>query len=62
MTSFDTYCFLTTIDMREAELEAMEKAKANQSANQLSSPGDSAKGAKLFEVSSFQASTVAGNN
>ena len=49
MTSFDTFCLLTTIDMREAELEAAEKAK--QTANILISPGDSAKGAKLFQVS-----------
>ncbi|KAL2851948.1 cytochrome c-like domain-containing protein [Aspergillus pseudoustus] len=58
MTSFDTFCFLTTIDMREAELEAMEKAKANQSANKLFSPGDTAKGAKLFETRCKQCHTV----
>jgi hypothetical protein len=27
MTSFDTFCLLATIDMREAELEAAEKAQ-----------------------------------
>lgn len=48
MTSFDTFCLLTTIDMREAELEAAEKAK--QTANILIPLGDSAKGAKLFQV------------
>ncbi|KAJ0422871.1 cytochrome c-like domain-containing protein [Aspergillus carlsbadensis] len=58
MTSFDTFCFLTTIDIREAELEAMEKMKAKQGANQLSSSGDSAKGAKLFETRCKQCHTV----
>lgn len=48
MTSFDTFCLLTTIDMREAELETAEKAK--QAANIHIPPGDSAKGAKLFQV------------
>ncbi|KAL5336452.1 cytochrome c-like domain-containing protein [Aspergillus crustosus] len=58
MTSFDTFCFTTTISLREAELEAMEKAKAKQTANQPSSPGDSTKGAKLFETRCKQCHTV----
>ncbi|KAL4870109.1 hypothetical protein BDV12DRAFT_195713 [Aspergillus spectabilis] len=58
MTSFDTFCFTTTISLREAELEDMEKAKAKQTANKLSSPGDSAKGAKLFETRCKQCHTV----
>ncbi|THC90287.1 hypothetical protein EYZ11_010242 [Aspergillus tanneri] len=53
MTSFDVFCFLTTIDMREAELEAMEKAK--QTANSLVTPGDTAKGAKLFQCHTVEA-------
>jgi hypothetical protein len=52
MTSFDTFCLLTTIDMREAELEAAEKAK--QMANIIATPGDAKKGAKLFQVSTKQ--------
>jgi hypothetical protein len=52
MTSFDTFCLLTTIDMREAELEAAEKAK--QMANIITTPGDAKKGAKLFQVSTEQ--------
>ena len=58
MTSFDTYCFLTTIHMREAELEACEKPQQSatqmpiQTAANISGfSGDSAKGAKLFQVS-----------
>lgn len=50
MTSFDALCFLTTVDMREAELEATQVAK--QPANYVLCSGDSAKGAKLFTVSS----------
>ncbi|KAL4910038.1 hypothetical protein BDW74DRAFT_47159 [Aspergillus multicolor] len=57
MTSFDAYCFTTTLSMREAELEEMEK-KAQQNANQPFSPGDSAKGAKLFETRCKQCHTV----
>jgi uncharacterized protein YjbI with pentapeptide repeats len=49
MTSFDTLCFLTTIDLREAELEAADLAK--QTANKWFASGDKAKGAKLFQVS-----------
>ncbi|RMZ43064.1 cytochrome c [Aspergillus flavus] len=56
MTSFDTFCLLTTIDMREAELEAAEKAK--QTANILIPLGDSAKGAKLFQTRCAQCHTV----
>ncbi|KAF5867037.1 iso-1-cytochrome c [Aspergillus alliaceus] len=56
MTSFDTFCLLTTIGMREAELEAAEKAK--QTANILISSGDSAKGAKLFQTRCAQCHTV----
>lgn len=52
MTSFDTFCLLTTIDMREAELEAAEKAK--QMANVFAIAGDAKKGAKLFQVSTEQ--------
>lgn len=60
MTTFDVFCLLQVIDMREAELEAAEKAKeaaekatakTNEVANALFTPGDSAKGAKLFQVS-----------
>ena len=66
MTTFDVFCLLTTIDMREAELEAARKAEeaakqaadsakttapTSQVANALFTPGDSAKGAKLFQVS-----------
>lgn len=66
MTTFDVFCLLTVIDMREAELEAARKAKeaaeevaekakaatsTSQVANALFTPGDSAKGAKLFQVS-----------
>ncbi|KAL4879135.1 cytochrome c-like domain-containing protein [Aspergillus karnatakaensis] len=56
MTSFDAFCFATSIHIREAELEEMEKAK--QSANQPFTPGDSAKGAKLFETRCKQCHTV----
>ncbi|KAL4781613.1 cytochrome c-like domain-containing protein [Aspergillus varians] len=58
MTSFDAYCFTTALSMREAELEEMEKAKAKQDANKLFSPGDSTKGAKLFETRCKQCHTV----
>lgn len=63
MTTFDVFCLLQVIDMREAELEAAEAAKkakeaaekatteTNEVANALFTPGDSAKGAKLFQVS-----------
>lgn len=50
MTSFDALCFLTTVVMREAELEATQIAK--QLANHFLCSGDSTKGAKLFQVSS----------
>ncbi|OJJ59022.1 hypothetical protein ASPSYDRAFT_45445 [Aspergillus sydowii CBS 593.65] len=58
MTSFDAYCFTTTLSMRELEIEELEKAKAKQNANQLFSPGDSKKGAKLFETRCKQCHTV----
>ncbi|KAL4754651.1 hypothetical protein BDW72DRAFT_200621 [Aspergillus terricola var. indicus] len=58
MTSFDAYCFTTTLSMREAELEELEKEKAQQNANQLFFPGDSTKGAKLFETRCKQCHTV----
>lgn len=66
MTTFDVFCLLQVIDMREAELEAARKAKeaaeeaaekakttasTTQVTNALFNPGDSAKGAKLFQVS-----------
>lgn len=66
MTTFDVFCLLTVIDMREAELEAARKAEeaakeaaekaktttpTTQVTNTLFTPGDSAKGAKLFQVS-----------
>lgn len=70
MTTFDVFCLLTTIDMREAELEAARKAEeaaketakqaaepakttppTSQVANALFTPGDAAKGGKLFQVS-----------
>merc|ERR1712187_561961 len=44
--------------MRELEIEELEKAKAKQNANQLFSPGDSKKGAKLFETRCKQCHTV----
>lgn len=57
MTTFDVFCTLTIIDMREAErAEALiEEAKkeADSIANLSFSPGDAAKGAKLFQVSSL---------
>ncbi|GAQ06463.1 hypothetical protein ALT_3784 [Aspergillus lentulus] len=56
MTSFDTFCLLTTIDMREAELEAAEKAK--QMANVFAIAGDAKKGAKLFQTRCAQCHTV----
>ncbi|KAE8145449.1 cytochrome c-like domain-containing protein [Aspergillus avenaceus] len=56
MTSFDSFCLLTTIDMREAELEAAEKAK--QTANITVSSGDAGKGAKLFQTRCAQCHTV----
>ncbi|GES57193.1 cytochrome c [Aspergillus terreus] len=56
MTSFDTLCFLTTIDLREAELEAAELAK--QTANKWFASGDKAKGAKLFQTRCAQCHTV----
>ena len=60
MTSWDTFCFLTTLHAREAELEEIKKKeqleaeaamKAEQTANVGTIAGDSAKGAKLFQVS-----------
>ncbi|OJJ32432.1 hypothetical protein ASPWEDRAFT_44547 [Aspergillus wentii DTO 134E9] len=56
MTSVDTLCFLPAIDVREAELEAFDKAK--QTANMLLPSGDSAKGAKLFQTRCAQCHTV----
>ncbi|KAH1498820.1 hypothetical protein KXV92_003296 [Aspergillus fumigatus] len=56
MTSFDTFCLLATIDMREAELEAAEKAQ--QMANIIATPGDAKKGAKLFQTRCAQCHTV----
>lgn len=58
MTTFDVFCTLTIIDMREAErAEAalIEEAKkeTDRIANLSFSPGDAAKGAKLFQVSSL---------
>lgn len=50
MISFDALCFLTMVDMREAELVTTQIAK--QPANHFLCSGDSAKGAKLFQVSS----------
>ncbi|KAI9368444.1 cytochrome c-like domain-containing protein [Aspergillus egyptiacus] len=60
MTSWDVFCFSTTLLMREAELEEMEKAKekAKQDANKTFTSGDSAKGAKLFETRCKQCHTV----
>ena len=62
MTTFDVFCLLQIIDMREAELAEKEAAAAAAAAhetkprateaNQLFPLGDSAKGAKLFQVSS----------
>ncbi|KAL4803527.1 cytochrome c-like domain-containing protein [Aspergillus unguis] len=57
MTSFDAYCFTTALSNHEAELEKMEKAE-QQKANKHFSPGDSAKGAKLFETRCKQCHTV----
>lgn len=64
MTTFDVFCTLTIIDEHEAELAAEAAKKANikdtiamtmatsgSIANPTSTPGDSAKGAKLFQVS-----------
>ena len=50
MTSYDVFCFITSLHMREAELEALKKTKEADKADRLLSPGDSAKGAKLFQV------------
>lgn len=50
MTSFDVLCFLTTVVVREAELEATQIAKLP--ANHFLCSGDSSKGANLFKVSS----------
>ncbi|KAL4933400.1 c-type cytochrome [Aspergillus undulatus] len=57
MTSFDTYCFTTALSNHQAELDEMEK-REKQEANKQSSPGDSAKGAKLFETRCKQCHTV----
>ncbi|KAJ5613154.1 iso-1-cytochrome c [Penicillium lagena] len=49
------------MDMREAELEAEAKAKATPKPNpiaDLSNPGDSKKGAKLFQTRCAQCHTV----
>jgi hypothetical protein len=56
MTTFDVFCTLMTIDMREAERAALiEEAKkeAHRIANLSFAPGDAAKGAKLFQVRSL---------
>lgn len=49
MTTFDVFCTLITIDMREAEREEA-KNESDRIANSFNS-GDAAKGAKLFQVS-----------
>lgn len=58
MTTFDVFCTLAILEMREAErgeAALIEEAKkeADRIANLTFSPGDAAKGAKLFQVSSF---------
>ena len=58
MTTFDVFCTLTIIDMREAEraeaaLIGEAKKEADRIANLSFSSGDAAKGAKLFQVSSL---------
>lgn len=58
MTTFDVFCTLTIIDMREAEraeaaLVEEAKKEADRIANLSFSPGDATKGAKLFQVSSL---------
>jgi len=66
MTTFDVFCTLAIIDEREAEIAAEAAKKANikdtiamtmattsSIANPNSNSGDSAKGAKLFQVSFF---------
>ncbi|OOF99430.1 hypothetical protein ASPCADRAFT_1113 [Aspergillus carbonarius ITEM 5010] len=67
MTSWDTFCFLTTLHAREAELEEIKKKeqleaeaamKAEQTANVGTIAGDSAKGAKLFQTRCAQCHTV----
>ncbi|KGO72129.1 Cytochrome c, class IA/ IB [Penicillium italicum] len=63
MTTFDVFCTLTIIDMREAErAEAalMEEAKkeADRIANLSFSSGDAAKGAKLFQTRCAQCHTT----
>ncbi|KAL4795228.1 cytochrome c-like domain-containing protein [Aspergillus venezuelensis] len=59
MTSFDAYCFTTALSNHQAELDEMEKAaKQNADANNSTSSGDSAKGAKLFETRCKQCHTV----
>jgi cytochrome c len=58
MTTFDIFCTLTIIDMREAEraeaaLVEEAKKEADRIANLSFFPGDATKGAKLFQVSSL---------
>lgn len=58
MTTFDVFCTLTIIDMREAErakatLVEEAKKEADKIANLNFAPGDAAKGAKLFQVCSL---------
>jgi cytochrome c len=52
---------MAVMDMREAELEAEAEAKATPKTNpiaDLSTPGDSKKGAKLFQTRCAQCHTV----
>ena len=51
MTSFDVFCFTTTLAIREAELEAAERKRVRDTANVTITSGDAGKGAKLFQVS-----------
>lgn len=58
MTTFDVFCTLMIIDIREAEraeaaLVEEAKKEADRIANLSFSSGDAAKGAKLFQVSSL---------
>lgn len=64
MTTFDVFCTLAIIDEREAEIAAEAAKKANikdtiamtmATTSSIANPnsGDSAKGAKLFQVSLF---------
>ncbi|PKY01647.1 cytochrome c [Aspergillus campestris IBT 28561] len=58
MTSYDVFCFTTSLHIREAELEAIRNANEANDADRLLSPGDSAKGAKLFQTRCAQCHTV----